>query len=196
MLELLDPLDQPAGLAVAERDPGVAGARMHRALPRQLGDQQLATVTDHVRVDVLERRRVDVDARHVHAALVGERVAPDVRLVGIGGEVEHLVEEMRGLGERRELLLGHALVAELQLEVGDDRDQVRVSAAFPVAVHRPLDVNRSAIDAGERARHPAAGVVVAVDPDLRARSGRGPRRPRRSRRRSGAGACRRSCRST
>ena len=96
VLELLDPLDHPRGARVVERDPGVAGARVHGALARQLGDQQLAAVADDVGVDVLERRRVGVDAGDVHPALVGERVAPDVRLVGVGREVEQLVEEVRG----------------------------------------------------------------------------------------------------
>ncbi len=142
---------------------------MYGPATRELGDEQLASVADHVGIDVLERGRIDVDARHVHAALVRERVAPDVGLVGIGGEVEQLVEEVRGRGQRAQLLVGHALVAELELEVRDDRDQVGVSAPLPVAVHRALDVDRALLDRGERARDAAAGVVVAVDPDAHAR---------------------------
>ena len=172
VLEFLDPLDQPPRLAVAERDSRVAGPRVHGALARQLGDQQFAPVADDVGVEVLERRRIDVDAGHVHPALVGERVAPDVRLVGVGREVQDLVEEVRGLGQRGELLGGHALVAELQLQVGDDRDQVRVAAPLAVAVHRPLYVDRALLDRGQRAGDAAPRVVVAVDPDCRSAGGR------------------------
>jgi hypothetical protein len=79
----------------------------------------------------------------MHAALVRERVAADVRLVWIGGEVEQLVEEVRGRRERSELRLGQAFVAELQLQVGDDRDQVGIAAALAVAVDRPLHMGRA-----------------------------------------------------
>ena len=57
------------------------------------------------------------NAGDVHPALVGERVAPDVGLVGIGAEVEQLVEEVGGRRQRRQLLGAEAVVAELQLQV-------------------------------------------------------------------------------
>jgi hypothetical protein len=75
----------------------------------------------------VSRRR---DAGDVHAALVRERVAPDVGLVGVGREVEQLVDEVRGLGQRASCSLAKQLVAELQLQVGDDRDQVGVAGAL------------------------------------------------------------------
>ena len=140
---VLEPLTRSItrrGVVVAERDPGVARAGVHGAPARQLGDQQLAAVADDVRVEVLERGRVGVDAGDVHPALVGERVAAHVRLVGVGREVEQLIEEVGGRGQRRQLLGAHALVAQLELQVGDDRDQVGVAAALAVAVDRPLDV--------------------------------------------------------
>ena len=88
VLERLDPIDHACRDLVVEDQPGVAGARLHGALARQLGDQQLAAVAHHLRVHVLERRRVGIDPRHVHPTLVRERVAPHVRLVGIRREVE------------------------------------------------------------------------------------------------------------
>ena len=84
-----------------------------------------------------------------------------------------------------------ALVAQLELQRGQDRDQVGVAAALAVAVHRPLDQPRAGVDGGERVGDPALGVVVGVDADLDALAERR-RRRRRSPRRSGrqAGAVR------
>ena len=85
VLALLDPLDRALGGVGVEVDPGALGAREHRALARELGDQHVAAVADQLRVHVLEGARVGLDPGDVHAALVGEGVAPDVRLVGVRG---------------------------------------------------------------------------------------------------------------
>ncbi len=61
-----------------------------------------------------------------------------------------------------------ALVAELELERGQDRDQVGVAAALAVAVHRALHHARALLDRDQRVGHAAAGVVVGVDADLHA----------------------------
>ena len=62
-------------------------------------------------------------------------------------------------------------MAELELEVGDDRDEVGVAAALAVAVDRALDQRGALGDGGERVGHAALGVVVAVDAE-RARAER------------------------
>ena len=67
-------------------------------------------------------------------------------------------------------------MAELELQVGDDRDEVGVAAALAVAVHRALDQHGALGDRGERVRDAALGVVVAVDAERRAAA-----RPRRRR---------------
>ena len=60
---------------------------------------------------------------------------------------------------------GRQSVAELELEVADDRRQVGVAGALADAGQRPLDVARSPGDGGHRVGDGAAGVVVAVDAD-------------------------------
>jgi hypothetical protein len=45
------------------------------------------------------------------------------------------------------LFIADAVYAELKLEIADDRYQVRVSAAFTVAVERPLDMSAAALTA-------------------------------------------------
>ena len=125
---------------------GLGRARMDRALPRELRDEHGAVVADDLRFDVLERARVGGDAGDVHAALVGERVAPDVGLIVVRREVQELVEEVRGRGQRVQLLGAHALVAELELQVGDQGRQVGVAAALAVAVLGALDLGRAGHD--------------------------------------------------
>jgi hypothetical protein len=91
--------------------------------------------------------------------------APDVGLVRVRGEVADLVHHVRGLGETRELLVRHARVAELELERGQDRHQVRVPAALAEPVHGPLHEAGAHRDRGDRVRDAALGVVVRVDAD-------------------------------
>ena len=55
------------------------------------------------------------------------------------------------------------LDAHLQLEVGDDRDEVRVAGALADAVDRALHLRRAGLDRDERVGDGAAAVVVPVD---------------------------------
>ena len=58
-----------------------------------------------------------------------------------------------------------ALVAELELQVREDRGQVGVAGALADAVHRALHEARALLDGGERVGDGALQVVVGVDPD-------------------------------
>ena len=61
--------------------------------------------------------------------------------------------------------VGQHLPAELDLEVGHDREQVGVAGALAVAVHGALHVGGAGVHGGQRVGDRAAGVVVAVDAD-------------------------------
>ena len=163
MLELLDPFEHLRRGLVVELDPDRGGLLDHADPSGELGDQQLALVADQRRSDVLERAGVGAHAGDVHASLMGEGIAPDVGLVGVGRDVEQLVDEVRRLGEPRELLVGEAAETELELQVRDDRDEVGVAGSLPAAVHRALDLARADLDRGQRVGDGALGVVVAVD---------------------------------
>ena len=115
---------------------------------------------------MLERAGVGLNSRRVHSALVGKGIAAHVRPVGVLRQVAELVDQMRGFREMPKSLGGHALVAHLELQGGQDGRQVRVSGPLAVAVHRPLDEAGARVHGGERIGHPAFGVVVRVDPDL------------------------------
>ena len=68
---------------------------------------------------------------------------------------------------------------QLELEVGDHRDQVGVAGALAVAVDAALHVRRAGVDRGQRVRDRAAAVVVGVDADPDAGRSRRRRAPRR-----------------
>jgi hypothetical protein len=114
---------------------------------------------------VLEGARVGADAGDVHAALMGEGVAADERLVRIRRDVEQLVDEVGDSCEPRELFVRDALVAELELQVRQDRGQVGVAGALADAVHRPLNEAGALVHGRQGVRDGALEVVVRVDPD-------------------------------
>ena len=121
-----------------------------------------------------------------------ERREADVRLALVGLAVRELVDEVRELCRVASASGGTQLVAELELQVGDDRAEVGVAAALAEAVDGALHLHRARLDAGERVRDRELGVVVAVDAERRpatAGARRASTAPRRRRQR-----CRRGCR--
>ena len=93
---------------------------------------------------------------------MGERSRSDVRLLGVGGEVDqlgHMVGHRRQLGQAP---LGQRLHPHLEAEVGDDRHQVAVAHPLPIAVDGPLDLGGPTGHARQGVGHPTAGVVVQV----------------------------------
>ena len=99
----------------------------------------------------------------VHAGLVREGMAANVGLRGVGRTVEHLVDETCRVGQAREALCTEYAVTHLQLQVGDDRDQVGVAGALANAVDGSLHVRGAGFDCHKRVGHRTAGVVVRVD---------------------------------
>nr|BFE82996.1 hypothetical protein GCM10020093_055970 [Planobispora longispora] len=72
---------------------------------------------------------------------------------------------MRDAGHVGQRLPRDQVEAPLELEVGHDREQVRVAGALAVAVGAALHVGGARLDRGQGVGHRAAGVVVAVDAD-------------------------------
>ena len=97
-----------AAAASSSSSPAAAAFSITVPSPGELGDQQLARVADERRVDVLERRASALTPATCIPPLCAKALLADVGLVGVGREVEQLVDEVRGLGQARELLVGQA----------------------------------------------------------------------------------------
>ena len=143
-----------AELAALELDARPAG---------HLRDEHPHVVAHGGRVDVLVQVGVDADGARVQAGLVGERAGPDVGLARVRRHVGDLADRVRDPGRLGQPARGQHLPAALELEVGQDGDQVGVARPLAVAVERALHLHGAGLDRGQRAGHRAAGVVVAVD---------------------------------
>src|SRR5437667_12006049 len=62
-----------------------------------------------------------------------------------------------------EMLRAHGTATQLELEIRDNGAKVRISAAFPVAVHRSLHLNGAALHRSQAVRHRKFGVVVRMN---------------------------------
>ena len=80
---------------------------------------------------------VDLDRARVQAGLVGEGADPDVRLARGGRHVGHLRDPVRHPGGLAQAAAGQERDGRLELEVGDDGDQVGVTGALAVPVGGP-----------------------------------------------------------
>ena len=112
---------------------------------------------------MLVEHRVDLDRRGVQPGLVRERGEPDVGLMRVRGDVGDLADRVRDPAH-----LGHApgrehLAVLLELQARDHAEQVGVAGPLPVTVGRALDVGDAGLHRGQRVRHGAGGVVMAVD---------------------------------
>src|SRR3546814_17149578 len=83
----------------------------------------------------------------MQAALVREGGLADVGGVALRLPVQALVEQARDMGELRQRAVVEAdVVVALQLQRGDQRDEVGVAAAPAEAVHRDLHLARAGLD--------------------------------------------------
>ena len=103
--------------------------------------------------------------RRVQAGLVRERRDADVRLPRSRRHVGHLGDRVRDPGGLAEQPGRQHLPVQLELQVGDDVDEVGVAGALAVPVDAALHVRRAGVDRSEGVGDRAAGVVVAVDAD-------------------------------
>src|SRR5271167_163215 len=92
-----------------------------------------------------------------------ERAAADVRLARERRDVGELVDQRRDLAHRLELRGRHAMVAELELEVRDDRDEVRVAASLAETVDGALHLRRARLYTGKRVGDRDFRIVVTVN---------------------------------
>ena len=135
------------------------------ALARNFGEEEFALVPDALGVDVLEGGGVFEHPVRVHARLVRKGVHAHIRLVGgmaafaVSARViarSYIVLEAVGRD---------ALVAALELQIADDRAEVRVAAPLAEAEKGALHLLRARLHRRDRIGHGEPAVVVAVDGD-------------------------------
>ena len=139
------------------RCPASSETRIRRSLPTSSG------------VDVLVGGfGLGACAADVQARPCARRRSRRRRAAWVAGhQVGHLADVVGDLRQARELLVADAVDAHLQLEVGDDADQVGVAAALAVAVDRALHLRAPASTAASDVGHRQVGVVVGVDAERR-----------------------------
>ena len=164
-LHVLDPLGDPAdgvlvaGQVVAE----LAALQLHRRAARHVRHQHPHVVADQRGVDVLVQHGIHLHRRSVQPCLVRERGVPDVGLVAARRHVGDLADRVRDAAHLGQAPGRQHLPALLQLQPGHHAEQVGVARPLAVAVRGALHVAHAGVHGGERAGHPARGVVVAVN---------------------------------
>ncbi len=159
-LEVLHPVDDPQDRVAVRLEPERPALQLDRRAAGQLGDQQAHVVADDRRVDVLVEVGVGLDGADVQPGLVREGAAPDPRLVGVGRDVGDLGHGVRHPTQLDQPAGRQHLPTRLDLERGDDAEQVGVAATLAVAVGRALHVGRPDVDRGERVGHRAQAVSL------------------------------------
>src|SRR6202042_3358828 len=101
--------------------------------------------------------------RRVQAGLVRERGEADVGLVGAGGDVGDLADRVADPAHLSQAPFGQDDLALLQLEPGDDTEQVGVPGPLAVPVGAALHVGHAGVHGDEAVRYRTGGVVMAVD---------------------------------
>ena len=118
---------------------------------------------------MLIRARILRDAVRVHTAFVRECRGPYIRRVRPNREVADLCNIRCNARELGELIGAYALVTQLELEVGDGREQIGVSHTFAVAVDRALDLGGTSTHGGQCIGDCAPRIIMAMDADSRIR---------------------------
>ncbi len=165
MLGLLDLVQHPAGQPRVQVQAQLGRLGQHVAAPGQLGDQHLGLVAHGGGLDVAVGVGPPGDGRGVQPGLGRERRPAHVGLPGLERQVGHLGDGPRGRRQRAQAARREQLVAPLELQPGDDREQVGVAAPLPVAVGRALHVQAARRHADQRVGHRAGRVVVEVPAD-------------------------------
>jgi hypothetical protein len=124
---------------------------------------------DPLRVDVLIGVGRFQDRRDMDAALVGEGGMAGVGLVIVVLQVGDFGDEARQTGQLAQAFVRQHRMAHLQLQIGQEGDQIGIADPLAVAVDGALHHRRAGTHRRQRIGHRAAAVVVAVhaEPHIR-----------------------------
>src|SRR5438477_425964 len=83
-------------------------------------------------------RSSDLDRWQSPCGRCPECTMPHIRLIIAHWKIRDLRYVARHGGQVLQIVSTDRIVAELQFQIGDDRNQIRVAAAFAVAIHAAL----------------------------------------------------------
>ena len=134
---------------------------------RLVARDEHAVIADFVRVDMLETTADLHHAVDMGTALVRKRRIAHVRGMHVARQIHNLVHVAAQLAEPCNLFRGKELRAHLEMQVGSNRREVRVSATLAVTVHHALHHGSAALHGKQAVAHAQARVVMHVDADRR-----------------------------
>ena len=117
-------------------------------------------------IDVFEAGSDFVDGVDVHAAFVGEGGSANKGGAGVVMQVGQFVDKSGKLGKLLEIPLRQDLFSEFEFEEGEEGGEVAISRAFPVPVHRTLDLQRALLNSGDSIGNSESAIVVGMDANL------------------------------
>ena len=110
---------------------------------------------------MLVRLRETSDGAGMQTSLVREGRRARIRIMARKHHVAGIGHELRDARQLRQVIDARAV--HLQLQVGNDRQQVHVAHALTIAVDGALHLRDAGFHGRQRVRHGTAGIVVAVD---------------------------------
>ena len=116
-----------------------------------------------MRVDMFKAAANLHDAIDVGTTLVCKRSIPHIRSMHVTRQVHNLVDIAAQLAQVRELLGSRKIAAHLELQIGGNRREVCVTAAFAVAIHHALHHHATRLHSVNRVCHGKSTVVMHVD---------------------------------
>src|SRR5690606_28314758 len=146
-----------------EGDAEVAKAGENVGAAGLVRDDDVPHVPDLGRLDMLVEGGVLLYRRYVQSRLVREGRRFDVGRVPVGRSVEPVVEQTRDVGQALQPLFRHAgLVAHLQHQRRDDRDEVGIAAALAQTSQGALYLARPGSPFGPSVGVRIVGVVTGT----------------------------------
>ena len=155
VLAFLDEREQFAHHRVLLVDARLDGPELfhHEGTARLVARDEHAVVAHGMRVDMLETAANLHHAVDMGTALVRKRRIAHVRGMHVARQVHNLVHVAAQLAEPCNLFGGKELRAHLEMQVGSNRREVRVSATLAVTVHHALHHRSAALHGKQAVAH-------------------------------------------
>ena len=108
-------------------------------------------------------RRIFHHRAYVNAALVRKGTRPDVSLLTPQGQIRQFGHIARHASELLQILRANRSVTELQFQIGQNRAEIGVAAAFAIAVHTTLYMRDARFDRDQSVGYGHLRVIVSMN---------------------------------